>query len=98
MRRIYHKKPARKQIQMEAMLNLKKVRREIDPDLLESAQQAIAEAWFSRRDAAQDKAGSHMEPVDKKRNLSVIQKFVEMNSDNAAMQKQIKSLLAEYSG
>lgn len=97
MRRIYHKKPARKQIQMEAMLNLKKARREIDPDLLESAQQAIAEAWFSRQNKEQAAHNSHMEPVDRKRNLSVIQKFVEMNRDNSGLQKQIKSILAEYS-
>ncbi len=105
MRRRYYKNEGRKKIQMEAMLNMQKARREIDPVLLEKAQQAIADAWFSRQNTDNAEADSSsatpkhenaaMVPVDLKRNLSVIQKFIEMNADNIALQKQIKSMISE---
>ena len=102
MRRKYYKSAGRKKIQMEAMLNMQKARREIDPVLLEKAQHAIADAWFSRNPSSHtqdvdavssDESG--MIAVDLKRNLSVIKKFIEMNADNIALQKEIKSMIAE---
>ena len=98
MKRRYYKNTARKKIQMEAMLNMKKARREIDPALLEKAQHAIADAWFSRHESDStntSKSDNGMVSVDLRQNLSVIQKFIEMNADNMALQKQIKSMISE---
>lgn len=87
---------------MEALLTMKKARREIDPVLLEIAQKAIADAWFARRDAQEQekmttKSRNSAEsiPVDLKKNLCVIQKFIEMNADNKSLQRQIKSMISE---
>jgi hypothetical protein len=100
MKRRYYKNPGRKKIQMEAMLNMKKARREIDPALLEQAQQAIADAWFARHESTgvnedAQQADEGLVPVDLRQNLSVIQKFIEMNPDNLPLQKQIKSMISE---
>lgn len=151
MKRVYYKKPKRKQIQMQAMLNMQKARREIDPALLEKARNAIAEALMARhenegkatgkgqesaplrepqnqtaqraktfedilkgmnnatqRAARHDEmaeapektpekggADARMEVIDIKKNLSVIQRFIEMNTDNKGMQREIHKLMAE---
>ena len=101
MRRRYYNSKSQKKIRMEALLTMKKARREIDPVLLENAQKAIADAWFARRDA-QDRETvtkayqtEDSVPVDLKRNLCVIQKFIEMNADNKSLQRQIKSMISE---
>ena len=61
--------------------------------LLESAQKAIAEAWFARKEKAE--GSTHIEPVDKSKNLAVIKKFIEMSADNIALQKNVKDLISE---
>lgn len=100
-RRIYYWSPKRKQIHQEALLNFREARRSIDPELLESARQAIANGLEKA-----GKGGSSLPeppktapngaiPVDRQKNLSIIMQFLELNRDNPRLLGKVKGLLTE---
>lgn len=98
-RRVYYWNQAERKKQQacqEAILNLRKARASIDPELLDGARKAIAEG-LERVRAAQEKtqAESRTVPVDRQKNLSVIMQYLEMNRDNQALLGKVKNLMTE---
>ncbi|MBU0859606.1 MAG: hypothetical protein KJ667_06690 [Alphaproteobacteria bacterium] len=98
-RRIYYWNPKRKQIHQEALLNLRNARQSIDPELLESARQAIAEGMEKARSQqdipANEKAPPGTVPVDRQKNLSVIMQFLELKRDNQQLLGKVKGLMLD---
>ena len=98
MRRIYYTTPKKSKLTQEALLNLRKARRNVDPDLLENIRGMIA-AQAERQTGAvapvssNENAGGKV-PVDRRKTLSTIMKFLELQTDRT-VRMQVRTLLNE---
>jgi hypothetical protein len=98
-RRVYYWNPKRKQIQDDALANMRRARGAIDPALLLVAKEAIADHFAKAHDAEKlDKyqaLDADQVAVDREKNLSVIKQFLEMKKDDPVMLGRIKVLVAD---
>lgn len=98
-RRVYYTDEKKRRQRQDLMLNYRKARRAIDPGLLDGARNMIIEAIENAQEKIRQKerAGkpSEMIPIDRKRNLSIVMKYLEMNPDNRAARNEILLLLKE---
>lgn len=98
MTRIYYSDSKRKKLTQEALLELRRTRRLIDPELLEQALQVIASRSNTEKtdkiqqDNRQDTEGF---VVDKRKNLTTIMKFIQLKSPSEGFQKQIQALFTD---
>lgn len=95
-KRIYKITQKRKRIIDEALSNAKDARENIDPELLKSVRDAIggaAETYQSDKYRAmhQDRV-----PVDVKKNLTIVMKYLELKPDNQALHQEIRSYLTQH--
>jgi hypothetical protein len=94
MRRFYYSTPKKQKLKQQALLNLRKARRNVDPDLLERLR-GLIENQAKRHappDPKEDDAGKVA--VDRRKNLSIIMKFLELQPDRA-VRLQVRTLLNE---
>ncbi len=94
MRRVYHINPHRKRITQEAILNMRAAREAIDPELLAHARKIIEETAVADVDVADDQGKV---PVDRKKNLSIIMKFMALQPENTALHKEVDRFLKNES-
>lgn len=94
-RRIYYWNPKRKQIQQEALLNLRAARASIGPELLDSARAAIADSMQKADEPAPAENRPGMVMVDRQKNLSVIMRYLEIKRDNQALLGKVKGLMTD---
>lgn len=94
-RRIYYWNPKRKQIQQEALQNFRAARRSIDPELLETARQAIAASVDSPSMREEPEQSGDTIPVDRQKNMTIIMQFLELNRNNPRLLGKVKGLLSE---
>lgn len=74
-------------------MNLRKARRNVDPATLEHARELIA-AQAGMDLSCPEKNDCGREPVDRRKNLSIIMKFLELKPDRA-LHMQVRTLLNE---
>lgn len=80
------------------MEQLRETRAQIDPELLKHVREAIYASPLTDTSLLDEPVSSDMPdkvPVDRAHILAVAVKYLELCPDNAALQKEIKSYLAE---
>jgi hypothetical protein len=94
MRRFYYSTPKKQKLKQEALLNMRKARDNIDPDLLTHIRGVIeTQAAKAATPAPKaDEAGKI--GIDRRKNLSIIMKFLELQPDRA-LRLQVRTLLNE---
>ncbi len=93
MRRFYYSTPKKQKLKQEALLNMRKARDNIDPDLLTHIRGIIGtQAEKLTLPPKEDASGKVS--VDRRKNLSIIMKFLELQPDRA-MRLQVRTLLNE---
>lgn len=82
-------------------MSYRKARKSLDPGLLEEARKSIIEA-LARLDTGETRPeqGRHPDetqtvPVDRKQNLKVIMKYIEMNPENRQVRDQLQAVLRQ---
>jgi hypothetical protein len=104
-RRVYYIDPKKKQQKQEFISSYRKALRSIDPELLEKTRMAIANAIIDLKEHSysdKDNSASQMSstglvmvPVDHKKNMSIIEKYMELQSGNAKVHEQVRELISE---
>ena len=95
-RRVYYLDPKGKRIRQEALLTMRETKKALGPDLLDKARAGLA-AFAENRHAhkeLEDAPGDSV-PVDMKKNLTIVMKYLEMNEGNKHLYRQIQTLLSE---
>ena len=97
MRRIYYTTPKKNKLAQEALLNLRKARRNVDPEILENIRNLIAAQTGKQVVAppvsSNENIGGKV-PVDRRKTLSIIMKFLELQTDRT-VRMQVRTLLNE---
>lgn len=101
MRRITRISKKRKKAEDEAIQTLRRVRKQLDPELLDNMRDIIEAAEQGVEDKEKieelsrapecDEFGNV--PVDKEKNMAIIMKFLEENRDNTALMHKMKESL-----
>lgn len=94
MRRIYYTTPKKNKLAQEALLNLRKARRNIDPATLENIRNLIAAQTAMQAPSHSNENAGGKVPVDRRKTLSIIMKFLELQTDRT-MRMQVRTLLNE---
>ncbi len=98
MRRIYYTDSKRKKIEQDALSQLRQTLSQLDPRLLDQIREVIAVRQPEKEDLPEDDDLSHSPskvPVDHKKNLRTIMKFLELKPGSREFQKKIYDLLAQ---
>lgn len=95
-KRVYLKNPNRKRLVNEALEAVRETRESLDPALLEKARDAIGTAIESYQSDRYRSIQADKVPVDQKKNLSIVMKYLELNPDNKALHKEIQSFLTQH--
>lgn len=93
MRRIYYVTPKRKKIEEEALKQLRRTRKLIDPALLDSMRRLIADKMPPSAASLQREDGQV--PVDHGKNVRIISRFIEMKADDPAFCRRVQSMFSE---
>ena len=96
-RKIYYKNSRRREkIQKQAFEAMREARESIDPALLEKAREAVGEAMHNARQQ-QNRPDSRGEvPVNRRKNMRVLTKFLEMHADNPALLSKFEKLISDH--
>lgn len=95
MRRYYYTTPRKQQLKQEALLQFRKLRRMIDPAVLERARELIEQQSEETKSVPPSlQGGGETASFDRRKNLSVIMKFLELQTDRS-VRMQVRSLLNE---
>lgn len=94
-RRVYKLTTKRQKIVQDAMGAMREARAGIAPELIEDVRNAIATALEKEQQRSETKMQLEHVPVDKKKNLSIVMKFLEMQPDNKALHKELNSFLSQ---
>lgn len=94
MRRFYYSTPKKQKLKQEALLNLRKARDNIDPDLLAHIRGIIGTQAEKVTPSPAKEDASGKVSVDRRKNLSIIMKFLELQPDRA-VRLQVRTLLNE---
>lgn len=95
-RRVYYMTPKGRQVREEALAALRETKKNLDPGLLDRLRGAVA-AYASNSKPEETADAGRMVPVDMKKNLTIVMKYLEMNRGNSSLYRQIQALLAEIS-
>ena len=109
MRRVYYLNPKRKQIVQEALLQMRATQKAFGPELMARLKLLVKD--FDPDLLAQQLSGQVnptpvpeleaslpervTEPVDQKKNLLIIMKFLEIKQDDRSIQGRVRTLLSE---
>ena len=74
---------------------MRDARAEIAPELIEDVRNAIANAIEQEQQRRETKMQLERIPVDKKKNLSIVMKFLEMQPDNKALHRELNAYLSQ---
>lgn len=98
-RRVYYMDPARQRIKQEFLMAYRTAKKALDPRLLEQARGNIYDAMLRQheemRSKRERKSSEGTVPIDRKQNLSVIMKYLEMNPDNEKVKEQLATMLRD---
>lgn len=95
-KRIYHKTPQRMRLVNEALTTARETRSAIDPELLERVREAIGNAAETSQSEKVRAMQAERVPVDQKKNLTIVMKYLELNPHNKALQREIRSYLTQH--
>lgn len=95
-KRIYTTAGKRKQLVQEALCTVRETREIIDPALLDRVREAIGGALERQQNRNIRPMQLDRVPVDQKKNLSIVLKFLELQPDNKALQQEIRSFLTHH--
>lgn len=94
-KRIVHRTIKRKRIVSEALSMVRETRESLDPALLEQARDAIGAAMDNYQKSTFRPMQAERVPVDQKKNLTIIMKYLELNPHNKVLQREIRAFLSE---
>lgn len=94
-KRVYKLTTKRQKIMQDAMGAMRDARAEIAPELIEDVRNAIANAIEQEQQRSETKMQLERIPVDKKKNLSIVMKFLEMQPDNKALHRELNAYLSQ---
>lgn len=108
MRRIYYMKPKQRPVVQDALMQMRATQKALGPELMTRIRLLFKDfdpAWLEKSAPGPEawappaaNAGlqpGEEEPVDRRKNLLTIMKFLQMNPDNKNVQTQIRTLLSE---
>lgn len=90
-RRRYYVNKKRRKIEDSALLMLRRTRERIDPDLIDTAREAIAGAIES--DRRKHSKANDMVFLDRRNVIDVVARYLEMNPDNKAVTAALQSFI-----
>lgn len=95
-KRIYTKTAKRQRLVSEALTMVRETRDSIDPALLERVRDAIGGAVETYQSDKYRSMQAERVPVDQKKNLNIVMKYLEMNPGNKALHREINSFLTQH--
>ncbi len=84
----------RQRIVNEALSTARMARETIDPELLERARKAIGAAAETAQSDKYRPMQAERVPVDQKKNLTIVMKYLELCPDNKALHQEIRAFLS----
>lgn len=100
-KRTYFSSSRRRALVRDALDTAREARAAIDPALLERARAAIAAAGGPVREGRSDSAPPGVVgkvPVDRRKILTIVMKFLALRPDNPRLREEVRSFLAEDAG
>lgn len=94
-RRVYKLTTKRQKIMQDAMGAMRDARAGIAPELIEDVRNAIANALEQEQQRSETKMQLERIPVDKKKNLTIVMKFLELQPDNKALHRELNAYLSQ---
>lgn len=85
----------RKRLVEDALATVRTTRETIDPALLQSVREAIGQAADGQGKTSEKPVQADRVPVDRKKNLQIIKKFLELKPENRKLHREIMALLAQ---
>lgn len=85
----------------EFLTRIRMLLKDCDPEYLQQilgndkGQETAPVAWNPAENIQPGQLSATTEPVDKKKNLLIIMKFLQLKQDNKSVQTQVRTLLAE---
>ena len=85
----------------EFLTRIRMLIKDCDPEYLQQIlgedkeQDVVQVAWNPAENIKPEQFTATTEPVDKKKNLLIIMKFLQLKQDNKSVQTQVRTLLAE---
>lgn len=95
-KRRYYKTAKRERIVKDALEAVRETREAMGPDLLEKARSAIGSAVEVYQSEKYKTMHVDKVPVDQKKNLTIVMKYLEMNPDNKALHRELQSFLTRH--
>ena len=95
-KRTYHITPKRTRLISEALTTVRETRETIDPGLLEQVRQAIGNAAETTQKERYTTIKAERVPVDHKKNLTIVMKYLELRPENKALQQEIRTFLGQH--
>ena len=80
----------------EALGTVRQTRESIDPELLERVRAAIGKAAEAHQDEKYKAIQAERVPVDMKKNLNIIMKYMELVPENKALEQELKAFLTRH--
>lgn len=94
-KRTFYQTVQRARLVDEALAAVRETRNTIDPDLLHRVREAIGAAAETAQDVKRRPMQAERVPVDQKKNLTIIMKYLELNPGNKAVQREVNSFLSQ---
>ncbi len=95
-KRVYQVNAKRNRLVQEALSTVREARETIDPALLETVRQAIGVAAESHQNDKYRTMQVDKVPVDQKKNLTTVMKYLELNPENKALHHEIETFLTRH--
>jgi len=80
----------------EAIELTRQTRAKIDPKVLKTARDSIEKAMLNHIAESPSVEEQGVEPVDMKKNLSIIMKYLEIRPEHKAVQSEVRSFLTQH--
>ncbi len=80
----------------DALATVRQTREALDPGLLERVREAIGAAVENYQSDRYRSMHADKVPVDQKKNLTIVMKYMEMNPDNKALQQELRTFLTRH--
>ena len=94
-KRTFYQTMKRQNIVNEALAATRDARETLDPGLLESARKAISQAMRNCQEKTTDAVPANHVPVDKKKNLTIVMKYLALCPDNKRLHQEVRSFLTK---
>lgn len=103
MRRIYYSKKKQRPAIRDALQQMRETQAALGPEFITRIKmlvkdfdpESLVRTWSPKRSLPAEETAAEKEPVDQKKNLLIIMKFLQIKQGNKSVQTQVRTLLSE---